>query len=312
MKRKLDANKRAAKVDLLLAMYKARQALDYALVERLEKEHPELDPPAPGRTWVQETAWLEMHDAHLRGDLKHVKRMLKDHPWLEQTGSRDQATWVPLAVRGNSVAVTKFWLEKGFNPEIANSLFDAQTAAMTELLLEHGADPKSYYGPWGTPLHKAKEPEQIRLLLAAGVDPSITDDEGVTPLGKMKSLGRSLCAEALIEANAPEHGQLHPTEVARRASLAKTVKIDIRKETPALAAYIRTRVKQHSASKAGRKPTKIITFGYELGQAGWVVLHFDTRPNAEPDGDWTLEIDRLMLPRPHWPIWHKMADDASY
>jgi hypothetical protein len=47
-------------------------------------------------------------------------------------------------------------------------------------------------------------------------------------------------------------------------------------------------------------PVKMVEFGFEYAQAGWVVIVFDTRPDAKPDGEWTMLIDGNELERPHW------------
>lgn len=47
-------------------------------------------------------------------------------------------------------------------------------------------------------------------------------------------------------------------------------------------------------------PIKMVEVGYEYSQAGWLVVVFDTRPDAEPDGEWTSLIEGNELERPHW------------
>src|SRR5688500_2377949 len=47
-------------------------------------------------------------------------------------------------------------------------------------------------------------------------------------------------------------------------------------------------------------PVKMVEVGFEYSQAGWLVVVFDTRPDAEPDGEWTSLIDGNELERPHW------------
>jgi hypothetical protein len=47
-------------------------------------------------------------------------------------------------------------------------------------------------------------------------------------------------------------------------------------------------------------PVKMVEVGFEYSQAGWVVVVFDTRPDAEPDGEWTSLIEGNELERPHW------------
>lgn len=90
--------------------------------------------------------------------------------------------------------------------------------------------------------------------------------------------------------------------------------IDIREDVRELLEYVRRRVDEHIAKAAKVKklpPVKMIEFGFEFGQGNWVALVFDTRPDAEPDGEWSRGINKLLLERPNWPIWHKLPDDAK-
>jgi hypothetical protein len=45
---------------------------------------------------------------------------------------------------------------------------------------------------------------------------------------------------------------------------------------------------------------KRIDVGFESDQSAWVVVTFDARPDAEPDGQWTLYFAGNELKRPHW------------
>jgi len=47
-------------------------------------------------------------------------------------------------------------------------------------------------------------------------------------------------------------------------------------------------------------PVKMVEIGFEYSQAGWLVVVFDTRPDAEPDGEWTSLIEGNELERPRW------------
>jgi hypothetical protein len=89
--------------------------------------------------------------------------------------------------------------------------------------------------------------------------------------------------------------------------------VDIRNDIPDFLAYIRRRVAAHlAASKKLKRPKKVgrIDFGFEFGQGNELWLVFDTRPDAEPDGQWTSQIEKIKsLPRPEWPIWHELPDD---
>jgi hypothetical protein len=90
--------------------------------------------------------------------------------------------------------------------------------------------------------------------------------------------------------------------------------IDIRDDLPDLLDYVRRRVGEHltsSPSRPSAEPVRIIQFGFEFGQANWVALAFDTRPDAEPDGEWSDGVERFLMERPKWPIWHELPDDAQ-
>ncbi len=88
--------------------------------------------------------------------------------------------------------------------------------------------------------------------------------------------------------------------------------VDIRDDVPDFSAYIRRRVaEQVAASKKLKKPRPVtrIDFCFEFGQGNELWLVFDTRPDAEPDGEWTVQVDKVAaLKRPKWPIWHELPD----
>ena len=82
-----------------------------------------------------------------------------------------------------------------------------------------------------------------------------------------------------------------------RSTAQRLVTIDIREDIPDFLAYVRRRVNGFIAKSKKQKITqrvKMIEFGFEFGQANWVALVFDTRKDAEPDGEGSGWIDRLM------------------
>lgn len=90
--------------------------------------------------------------------------------------------------------------------------------------------------------------------------------------------------------------------------------IDIRDDIPEFEKYVARRVADYIASaKEQKKPKPVsrIDFGFEFGQANWVALVFDTRKDAEPDGEWSSDVHDILFERPKWPIWHELPDDAT-
>jgi len=56
-------------------------------------------------------------------------------------------------------------------------------------------------------------------------------------------------------------------------------------------------------------PIKLIVFGYDFNQGGWVNLAFDSRPGAESDGEWTSRMDKY-LEIPEWqPVIREFFDN---
>ena len=81
-------------------------------------------------------------------------------------------------------------------------------------------------------------------------------------------------------------------------------RLDLRQDLAEVLAYVADRVRSFKASKndgPGKgKSVKRIDVGYQCDQAGWVALIFDTRPDAEPDGEWNSHIEGNTLDRPDW------------
>jgi hypothetical protein len=85
-------------------------------------------------------------------------------------------------------------------------------------------------------------------------------------------------------------------------------RLDLRQDFAEVLAYVADRVRSFDP-KANNGPGKgklvrRIDVGYQCDQSGWVALIFDTRPKAEPDGQWTLHLDEdgshNLLERPQW------------
>jgi hypothetical protein len=80
--------------------------------------------------------------------------------------------------------------------------------------------------------------------------------------------------------------------------------LDLRKDFDAIYAFVAERVTSFdpSTNKGPGDPGPIarIDFGFGFDQDGWVSLVFDTRLDAEPDGEWNGYIEGNDLQRPLW------------
>ncbi|HYE21669.1 MAG TPA: hypothetical protein VEA69_24700 [Tepidisphaeraceae bacterium] len=66
--------------------------------------------------------------------------------------------------------------------------------------------------------------------------------------------------------------------------------IDLPTARQTIADYFRRRV-DAQARRLNSSSVQRIDVGFTLGQAGWVIVVFDTRANAAMDGEWTRELD---------------------
>lgn len=84
----------------------------------------------------------------------------------------------------------------------------------------------------------------------------------------------------------------------------KKEKLDLQKDFDEMYSHLVERVQRFdSATNQGpgdRDHITLINIGYQCDQAGWIALIFDTRPDAKPDGEWTMHIERNEFSRPHW------------
>jgi hypothetical protein len=82
------------------------------------------------------------------------------------------------------------------------------------------------------------------------------------------------------------------------------MKLDLRKDFDDIYAHVVDRVRtfdlRKNAGPGKGKSVTMIDFGFQCDQDGWVCLVFDTRPDAEPDGEWNSYIEETLFPRPHW------------
>jgi hypothetical protein len=82
-------------------------------------------------------------------------------------------------------------------------------------------------------------------------------------------------------------------------------------DLPVIRDYIADRVRTQSRV-AG--PISAIEVGFQLCQAGLVLLHFDAREKHDRDGTWTLALSGPTLVFPHWQAAYESAgeDGASF
>ena len=82
------------------------------------------------------------------------------------------------------------------------------------------------------------------------------------------------------------------------------MRLDLRRDFADIYAHVADRVRNYDpATNDGPGdpgPVKMVKVGFEYSQAGWVVVVFDTRPDAEPDGEWNAHIQGNALDRPDW------------
>jgi hypothetical protein len=81
-------------------------------------------------------------------------------------------------------------------------------------------------------------------------------------------------------------------------------RLDLRRDFADIYAFVADRVRSFDpATNDGPGevgPITRIDVGFGLYQSGWVCLVFDTRPGAEPDGEWNEYIEETVLERPRW------------
>lgn len=74
--------------------------------------------------------------------------------------------------------------------------------------------------------------------------------------------------------------------------------VDLREDAADVRAMLECRTVEFLSKRPGETVSGI-ELGYSYHQ-GWVVAFFDTRPEHEIDGEWTVFDERDLLYRPHW------------
>ena len=94
------------------------------------------------------------------------------------------------------------------------------------------------------------------------------------------------------------------------------MKLDLTKDQRKIRRYIEQRIKEYAVYENNgpgddEDPIRLVTMGYYLEQTGYFALVFDTRPDADSDGEWTLYIDEEEdedLTTLHFPKWCSMIE----
>ncbi len=91
------------------------------------------------------------------------------------------------------------------------------------------------------------------------------------------------------------------------------MRLDLRQDFTDIYSYLAGRIRvfnpavNHGPGESGLVAR--IDLGYGFDQDGWVAVVFDTRPNAEPDGEWNGYIEGNQLERTHWPAACEANED---
>jgi hypothetical protein len=96
------------------------------------------------------------------------------------------------------------------------------------------------------------------------------------------------------------------------------MKLDLQKDSVKLRKYIEKRICDYpSCENLGpgddEDPIGLITLGYYAEQGGYANLIFDTRKDAEVDGEWTIHVDNETntCPFPNWTVACETLGDGK-
>jgi hypothetical protein len=92
--------------------------------------------------------------------------------------------------------------------------------------------------------------------------------------------------------------------------------LDLRKAAALLRKHIAERVRDYplyvnEGPGKDDAPIKQIIMGYQFDSAGWVAIVFDTRPNAEIDGQWNSYIEPNAIEFPDWQQAYDELDEKG-
>jgi ankyrin repeat protein len=195
-----------------------------------------------------------------------------------------------------------------------------ETEKVLNLLIEKGANVNAGAGKTMTPLHVAVtaiNEKTVRYLLEHGADPQYEDEEGRTPLAVAIKWKREAIEALLREKGAPMKGI---PVAGKRAKESKSMRVDLSRDAKKIRDYISKRVREQ-IKQSPDAPVTRIDLSFDYSHSGYVALHFDTRPNAEPGDERMQDIDEIELKMPQWnkaaealgekPVHFLLPDDSK-
>ena len=143
----------------------------------------------------------DIYEAVIAGDLEASKRFLAAGKKLLNAHSRDGFTALGFAAFFNRPAVAKFLLSQGADPNIASnndfkvapihSSVASKSLEITQLLLDHGANPDAQQQNDITALHESAHnntPAIAKALLKAGADKNLKTKDGKSAMDFAKEV----------------------------------------------------------------------------------------------------------------------------
>jgi hypothetical protein len=135
-------------------------------------------------------------------------------------------------------------------------------------------------------------------------------DGKLSPLQPYRTAKAEYDAKGILErvechwATTPENPK-GGIEVTYERQKARTTKLDLQKDFADIYGCLVRRVSTFDSSTRNG-PGRVghitrIDVGFGFDQSGYVALIFDTRPSAEPDGEWNDYVEGNALEMPHWP-----------
>jgi uncharacterized protein len=162
---------------------------------------------------VQSGHTLSIREAAAYGDLERVRELVEAEPELTNRVGSDGHLPLALSCFFLNIEIAKYLLGKGADVNAASqnnqrvtplhAAAASQSVAITQMLLQHGADANARQNGGFTPLHSAAQNGQIdliKLLLEHGAQPDVKADDGKTPLDLAEEYNHSEAANLIKSA----------------------------------------------------------------------------------------------------------------